>query len=72
MRCPCCNSENVVEGRLQGYSGIVFVEKGTENKLRPNAYKTVCMACTDCGNIFDLKIVTTGKRKVGNQEPAFR
>ena len=52
MKCPCCNSENVLEGGLQGYSGIVFVEKGTENKLRPNAYKTVCRACIDCGNII--------------------
>lgn len=48
-----------------GYGGIAFVEKGTENKLRPNAWKTECKTCTDCGAVFDFRIVTTGKQKVG-------
>ena len=65
MRCPNCNSENVKDGKLQGYGGVVFVEKGRENKLRPTAYKTECKACIDCGMVFDLRIVTTGKRIVG-------
>lgn len=67
IKCPNCNSVNVLEGKLQGYGGVVFVEKGTENKLRPNAWKTECKACTDCGAVFDFCIVTTGKRQVGKQ-----
>lgn len=61
MNCPNCNSENVIAGKLQGYAGVVFVEKGTENKLRPTAYKTQCNACKDCGYLFDLRIVTEKK-----------
>lgn len=65
MKCPNCNSENVMDGKLQGYGGVAFVKKATENKLFPKAYKTECKACKDCGTIFDFRIVTTGKRKVG-------
>ena len=65
MRCPNCNSENVLEGKLLASSGVVFVEKGTEKKFLPNTYNMSCKACKDCGSVFDLKIVTTGKRKVG-------
>lgn len=65
MKCPNCNSEHVLEGILMGYSGVAFVKKGTENKLRPNAWKTECKTCTDCGAVFDFRIVTTGKQKVG-------
>ena len=61
MLCPKCQSENVIEGRLQGYAGVVFVEKGTEHKLRPNAHKVFCYACKDCGHLFDLKIETSKK-----------
>ena len=55
----------MIDGKLISYGGVVFVEKGTENKFRPNEYTTECKACLDCGTVFDLKIVTTGKRKVG-------
>ena len=65
MKCPECGSERILDGKLQGYGGVVFIEKGTENKLRPNAYKTECKACLDCGTVFDLHIITTGKLKVG-------
>lgn len=61
MSCPICHSENVLNGKLQGYCGIVFVEKGTENKLRPNAFKVECMACTDCGHMFDFRIIPNKK-----------
>lgn len=56
-----------MDGKLQGYGGVAFVEKGTENKLFPKAYKTECKACKDCGMVFDFRIVTTGKRKVGKE-----
>ena len=65
MKCPGCGSERILNGILQGYGGVAFVEKGTENKLRPTAYKTECKACLDCGTVFDLHIITTGKLKVG-------
>ena len=65
VTCPECGSSQILDGLLQGYSNAVFVEKGTENKLRPNAYRTTCRACLDCGLVFDLRIVSTGKRKVG-------
>ena len=61
MKCPKCKSENTLAGKLVGYSGVVFIEKGTENKLRPNAFKTECKGCMDCGYIFDLRL--TPKKK---------
>lgn len=69
MNCPKCNSDHILDGKLIGYGGVVFVEKGTEKKFRPNAYTTECKACLDCGAVFDLHIITTGKRKVGRQDP---
>ena len=61
MNCPNCKSQNILEGKLQGYAGVVFVLKGTENKLRPTAYKTECKACKDCGHVFDLRIISEKK-----------
>ncbi len=56
VKCPQCQSENCMEGFLTSYYGVRFCEKGTENKLRPNAYKCFCTACKDCGAVFDFKI----------------
>lgn len=63
MKCIVCNGENVLEGSLTSSYGVVFCEKGTENKFRPNAYKVKCFACTDCGAIFDLRIDLDSKKK---------
>jgi len=68
MNCPQCKSDKVLDGMLVGYGGVAFVEEGTQNKLRPNAYKVRCSACTACGAVFDLHIITTGKKKVGTEE----
>lgn len=67
MTCPECNSTNILEGKIRSYYGVVFTEKGTENKLRPHAYNVACKACKDCGKIFDFRIVTTGRNKVGKE-----
>ena len=61
MKCPLCDSENILDGKLVGYAGVVFVEKGTENKLRPNAFKTECKGCMNCGHIFDLRLIPKKK-----------
>ena len=55
--CPECGGENIMDGKLCGRDYLVFVRKGTENKFRPDAYKTECRACADCGKVFDLRIV---------------
>ena len=57
MNCPACNSKNILEGFLSSHYGVTFTEKGTENKLRPNAYKIEAKACRDCGQLFDLCII---------------
>lgn len=57
MKCEKCGSENVMEGLLSGYAGVTFLEKGTEHKFRPNAYRVTCKACKDCGAIFDFRIL---------------
>lgn len=56
MNCPECNSEHVMIGRISSLYGVTFTEKGTENKLRPNAYKIECAARKDCGKLFDFRI----------------
>lgn len=61
MKCPQCGSERIIDGKLAGYYGVVFVEKGTENKLRPNTFKTECKGCMDCGHIFDLHLIPKKK-----------
>lgn len=68
MVCPKCKSENIIEGELSSHYPIRFIKKGTQNKLLPTAYKTECKACLDCGEIFDMHIVTTGKNKVGKND----
>ncbi|MBQ8404782.1 MAG: hypothetical protein IJX55_10250 [Clostridia bacterium] len=57
MKCPECNSENIMEGILTTTHGVVFTEKGTEYKFRPNSYKVECKACNDCGKMFDFRII---------------
>ena len=61
MNCPNCNSEQVMDGILNSYHNTVFIEKGTENKFRPNAYKVRCKACKDCGTMFAFAIVLKKK-----------
>lgn len=61
MKCPLCGSENILDGKLVSYGAVAFVEKGTENKLRPNAFKTECKGCLDCGHIFDLRLIPKKK-----------
>jgi len=68
MTCPKCNSNNIIEGEMHSHYPTRFIQKGTENKLRPTAYRVVCNACRDCGALFDMRIVTTGKNKVGKGE----
>ena len=68
MNCPECGANSVLKGMLAGYCGVTFVEEGTENKLRPNAYRVRCRACTGCGHIFDMRIISTGKHKVGSSD----
>ena len=65
IKCPECGGENVIDGMLDSYGSLTFVKKGTENKLRPQSYRVIGKACTDCGALFDLRIRTTGKNKVG-------
>ena len=57
-KIPCaeCGSENIIEGSFTSRYGVFFCEKGTENKLRPNAYKIEGYACLDCGTIFGLRV----------------
>jgi len=63
MNCPNCNSVNVMEGSMAGHYGVHFIKKGTENKLRPDAYKVECKACEDCGAMFDFRIKLKEKKK---------
>ena len=63
MKCPLCGSENILDGKLVSYGAIAFVEKGTENTLRPNAYKTECKGCLDCGHIFGLHLIPKKKQQ---------
>ena len=65
MKCPECSSENIMDGLLVSNYGLTFTVKGTENKLRPQAYRVEAKACGDCGKLFDLRIVSTGKHKLG-------
>ena len=55
MNCPECNSEKIIEGSFQSMYGVIFVEKGTEMKLRPNYYRLSCKVCEDCGKLFDIR-----------------
>jgi len=63
IKCPECGGENIIEGRLNSHFPVVFIKKGTENKLRPESYKVESKACTDCGKMFDLRIVLKNKDK---------
>ncbi|MBE5756344.1 MAG: hypothetical protein E7342_00950 [Clostridiales bacterium] len=64
MICEKCSSENIIEGKLDTVYGVRFIKKGTENKLRPESYKVVAKACTDCGHLFDFKIELNKKKKL--------
>lgn len=55
MNCPECGSEKIIEGSFQSMYGVIFVEKGTEMKLRPNYYRLSCKVCEDCGKLFDIR-----------------
>jgi len=68
VKCPVCNSENVMDGLLVSNYGLTFTVKGTENKLRPKAYRVEAKACGDCGKLFDLYIISTGKNKLGKDQ----
>ena len=68
MKCEKCGSDRLIEGRFQGNYATVFVEKGTENKLFPKAFPVKGKACLACGAIFDLKISSTKRNKVGDEE----
>ena len=63
MNCPECGSERIIDGSLQSMYGVSFVEKGTEMKLRPNAYKVTCKVCDECGRLFDIRAEKNKKKE---------
>ena len=62
MNCPKCNSEKIIEGMLTSMYSVVFTQKGTEGKLFPRSMKIECMACEDCGNLFDFHVIIKKKK----------
>lgn len=63
MKCEFCGSENVLVGSLTSMYGVHFCEAGTENRLRPNAFKVLSKACADCGKMFDFEIKLKPKKE---------
>ncbi len=62
MNCPKCSSADIIDGTLSGGYGVNFIKKGTEKKLKPEAYKVECKACKNCGNLFDFQIQLNQKK----------
>ena len=67
MKCPKCKSENTLAGKLVGYSGVVFIEKGTEKGTEKGAEKGIeTKDSTETSSFFPPVMILFG---IGSTEP---
>lgn len=56
-KCPHCECENIGEGNLEGFKGLL------PTKGLPFAVPIVCDVCTDCGAILLMRVTRPEKFK---------
>ena len=62
-KCLKCDGINIVEGKLVGYNGVIFIPEGAKSIFNKKYSAVTALACTDCGHIFDLKLKNPDKVK---------
>ncbi|MBR1383431.1 MAG: hypothetical protein IJ555_06420 [Ruminococcus sp.] len=54
-RCPECGSEDIIEGKLNGAYGVVFIPENESGLIKKSSY-IKADACRKCGAVFGLKL----------------